>query len=146
MTPREIFDLPVLRQGGIHDMLNCNEWPLIPEEAGWTRPLDIDGLVVNIHGRVWLDHRRDWIVFSVLYEGKPVAVGRAAGRERNDHYDHLIVDRDQYRKLATAIRMAIPIKDEVQITEMDANIGDWLAWYGRRVDPGVEKYSEDYYR
>lgn len=136
MTPRQVSQTPHIAVGSIHDMLNNNEWPMIDEKAGWTHPLVIPGLEVRIHGMVTHDYRRDWVVFSVWYYGVLTAVGRAAGRERNDSHDHWIVDRTKYVSLANAINSALPLDNELATFELDQEIGDVFSWYGETVSAG----------
>lgn len=137
MTPREVCDLPVIETGGLNDMVNGECWPLFPERSCWGPAVEIPGLEVRTHGIVRHDARRDWVVFSVWFEDKPVAVARAAGRERDDAYDRWIIDEAGYRSLAAAVRAAISEGDwDIESVSPDTDIGDVLCFYGETVEPG----------
>lgn len=137
MTPKELIELPVVRESGLSEMMNGTPWPGMNENWQWLIDSSkFPNIVVKVHGSVRHDARRDWVVFSVWYKGVPVAVGRAAGRERDDDFDRWVINDTEYRQMVGEIAAVMTVHDQVPCLDINQDIGDVLNWYGERVIPG----------
>ena len=114
-------------------------WPGIEERASWElHGTTSDRIEIRVHGESWGDHRRYWRIFSVWLDGKPVVVGRHAGREGDDSVDRVILDRERYLLLAATIAAMLPLDIGGALGELmeDKDLGDITRWYGEYVTPG----------
>ena len=98
-----------------------------------------DRIEVRVHGEAWGDSRRFWKLFSVWLDGKPVLVGRHAGREGDDSVERVIIDRALYRQLTHVIAAILPIyadDEEIDRLAADGDIGSLTHWYGDHIEVG----------
>lgn len=71
--------------------------------------------------------------------GKPVLVGRHAGREGDDSVERVIIDRALYRQLTHVIAAILPIyadDEEIDRLAADGDIGSLTHWYGDHIEVG----------
>lgn len=157
-TPKEIFDLPAIREThSINSLKGCyySHIPEIDDQIwyavvgggflgdfeGGDRCAAPDRITIKEHGFYTYDGCRIWRVSTVWLDGKPVMITRNAGREGDDFYDRFIVDDALYRELIAEIFRHAQFEGDIEKSDrvsMDEDIGPVFQFYGKRIRSGEE--------
>ena len=144
MTLRDVYGCPVVRADTDLGWLIGYYYNHVPElgplDGPQTRWAAQDQILTRLHGRLIEDHRRDWCLRSVWYQGSPIMVCVNAGREGDDHVERWVTDLGRYDQMVRFMRTLAPMVLTTVETAPDV-VRRTHEFYGAQVPIGEERWT-----
>lgn len=134
-SPAELYAMkPVSVHHFLYHLINVH---LNDEVSPYDLDLDVVEAEKRIEVRELVNHdfdgRRVWMLRTIWFDGKPVMVVSASGRDADEYHDRWITDGNQYADMIRYLRSFTPQTQERGFVEASAKIPAMTEFYGSTI-------------
>jgi hypothetical protein len=87
--------------------------------------------------------RRGWKLFTIWFDGQPVMICQAAGRELDDHQARYITDKSRFIEMMNYVKSLLPFDDtqlDDDVIESDVDMPELSNFYNCTLDGKFKSY------